>query len=139
MVCATKSNLRKLKDYLTRAHHNRRFGASLLRRHFGGHHMKTDHRLTTSQRELLALDHTIGRLYDKFGDRVDKKADFIEAEERRFTALKCLATARARSPKGMVAKAKAIKAVSVTDDIDRAAAIATSLAGDVLRYFSRAA
>jgi hypothetical protein len=101
-----------------------------------GHTMKSDLELTTAQRDLLALDHAIGKLYDKFGDRVDSRADFIEAEERRFTALECLATARAQSPEGMVAKARVLKAV---DDTDRQAAIGASLADDVLRYFSRAA
>jgi hypothetical protein len=101
--------------------------------------MKTDVDLTTAQRDLLSLDHAIGKLYDKFGDRVDGRAVYIDAEERRFTALGSLATIRAGSPEGMIAKAKALKAISVAEDIDRHAAIAASLADDVLRHFSHAA
>jgi hypothetical protein len=98
--------------------------------------MNADQVLTTAHRELLSLDRAISGLYEKFGDCVEGKADFIEAEGRRFAAIECLATVRAQSPGGMVAKARALKAVSVAEDIDRQAAIAASLADDVLRYFS---
>ena len=54
-------------------------------------------------------------------------------------ALQSLATISAESPEGMIAKAKALKAASIVEDYDRQAAIAVSLADDVLRYFSRAA
>jgi len=74
--------------------------------------VKTDLELTTAHRELLALDHAIGKLHDKFGDRSDSRADYVEAEERRFEALECLATIQAGSPAGMVAKARALKALS---------------------------
>jgi hypothetical protein len=76
-----------------------------------GYTVKTDLELTTAHRELLALDHAIGKLHDKFGDRADSRADYVEAEERRFEALECLATIQAGSP-GMVAKARALKALS---------------------------
>jgi hypothetical protein len=82
---------------------------------------------------------TRGKLYEKLGDRADGNADYVDAEERRFAALECLATVQARSPEGMIAKARALKAVSIAEDIDRQAAIAASLADDVLRHFSRAA
>ena len=101
--------------------------------------MKSDVELTTAHRDLLSLDHAIGKLHDKFGDRADSRADCVEAEERRFAAPECLATIQAGSPAGMVAKAKALKVASVAEDLDRQAAIAASLAGDVLRHFSRAA
>lgn len=97
-----------------------------------------DAKLVTAHRDLLALDHAIADLYERFGDRVDGNGDFVEAEERRFAALDCLATIGA-GPQGMVAKAHALKVLSVVDDIDRRAAIAVSLADDVLRHFSRAA
>jgi hypothetical protein len=61
---------------------------------------------------------------------------YIDAEERRFTALESLATIRAQSPEGIVAKARALKARSLVEDIDRQAAIAASLADDMLRYFA---
>jgi hypothetical protein len=64
---------------------------------------------------------------------VEGKADFIEAEERRFAALESLSTIQARSPEGMVAKARALKAVSVAEDIDHHASIAVG------RYFTRPA
>jgi hypothetical protein len=120
------------------AHHRRRFGASLRRDFWRGYTVKTDLELTTAHRELLSLDRVISGLYEKFGDSAEGKADLIEAEERRFEVLECLATIQASSPAGMVAKARVLKAVSVADDFDRQAAIAASLADDVLRYFSYA-
>jgi hypothetical protein len=101
--------------------------------------MQTDLQLTTAHRDLLSLDHAIAKLCDRFGDLVDGKSDFIEAEERRFAALDCLATMRASSPAGMTAKARTLKVLSIADDPDRQAAIAASLADDVLRYFNRIA
>jgi len=99
--------------------------------------VKRDLKLTTAQRELLSLDHAISQLHDKFGDRADGRADYIDAEERRSDALEHLATIQAGSPEGMIAKARALKAVSIADDLDRRAEIAASLAGDVLRFFDR--
>jgi hypothetical protein len=101
--------------------------------------MNTDFELTTAHRDLLSPDRSIAKLYDRFGDRVDGKTDFIEAEERRFAVLDCLATIQASSPAGMVAKARAIKTVSIAEDPDRQVAIAASLADDVIRYFNRSA
>ena len=97
-----------------------------------------DAQLVTAHRRLELLDLTIAALCKKFGDDVDGQHPYWTAENRRDGALERLATIPARSPDGMVAKARALKAVSVADDIDRQAAIATSLAGDVVRYFSRA-
>ncbi|MGB9392098.1 MAG: hypothetical protein WCB70_19215 [Xanthobacteraceae bacterium] len=66
-------------------------------------------------------------------------ADYIDAEERRFAALDSLATIQSGSPAGLVAKAKALNALSLAEDPDRRAAIAASLADDVLRCFNPAA
>ena len=51
--------------------------------------MKLDADLTNAHRSLVSLDRAIGKLYDRFGDRVDGNGDFIDAEERRFAALEC--------------------------------------------------
>jgi hypothetical protein len=58
---------------------------------------------------------------------------------RRFSPGKKPMEIPARSREELIAKAKALKAVSIAEDIDRQAAIAGSLAGDVLRYFNGAA
>jgi hypothetical protein len=65
--------------------------------------VKSDLKLTTAHRDLLSLDHAIGELYEKFGDCVDGKSEFIEAEKRRSAALECLSTIKAGSPEGMIA------------------------------------
>jgi hypothetical protein len=101
--------------------------------------MNIDLELTTAHRDLLSLDHSIAKLYDRFGERVDGKTDFIEAEERRFAALDCLATIQASSPAGMIAKARALKALSIAEDPNRQAVIAASPADGVIRYFNRSA
>jgi hypothetical protein len=64
--------------------------------------MKADLELITAHRNLLSFDQAIAQLHDKFGDRVDGNADFIDAEERRFEALECLGTIGAGSPDGMI-------------------------------------
>jgi hypothetical protein len=87
--------------------------------------MNIDLELTTAHRDLLSLDHSIAKLYDRFGERVDGKTDFIEAEERRFAALDCLA--------------RALKALSIAEDPNRQAVIAASPADGVIRYFNRSA
>ncbi|MFY9836262.1 MAG: hypothetical protein WAK55_07280 [Xanthobacteraceae bacterium] len=69
----------------------------------------TDLKLTTARRDLLSLDHAITKLREKFAADFERRADFIDAEERRFAALDCLATIQATSPAGMIAKA--VKAV----------------------------
>jgi hypothetical protein len=101
--------------------------------------MQTDHQLTTAHRDLLSLDHAISKLYERFGDLVDGNADYVDAEERRFAALDCLATIQASSPAGMTAKARAMQMQQVIEDPGRCNAIAASLASDVIRYLSRSA
>jgi hypothetical protein len=99
--------------------------------------MSTDFELTTAHCKLQALDHAIAELHEKL-DHVEDSSEYIDADERRFAVLERLATTRAISPAGLVAKAKAIKAASVADDLDRQAAIAASLTDDVLRYYGSA-
>jgi hypothetical protein len=100
--------------------------------------MQSDLNLMDAHRELLELDRTISELWEKFGDHVEDKQEFIEAEARRFAALECLATVQARSPEGMLAKATALKVASITEDVHRQAAIGLSLASDVLWHFRQA-
>jgi hypothetical protein len=103
--------------------------------------MSSDLELATAYRDLVEFDRVIDELYSKFpGKELDEgKNEFEEADKRRETALQTLATIPAKSPEGMIAKAKALKAASIVEDYDRQAAIAMSLADDVLRYFSGAA
>ena len=102
--------------------------------------MSSDLELATAYRDLVEFDRVIDELYSKFpGKELEGKNEFEEADKRRETALQNLATIPAESPEGMIAKAKALKAASIVEDYDRQAAIAVSLADDVLRYFGRAA
>jgi hypothetical protein len=100
--------------------------------------MKADLELGAALRNLQSLDLTIAALCKKFGDDVDRQRPYWTAEDRRCDVLDRLASTPAALPEGMVAKARAIKVVSVSEDPGRQAAIAASLAADVLRYFSRA-
>jgi hypothetical protein len=97
--------------------------------------MQTDLELTTARRALQSTDKTIAALCRKFGDDIDKRPEYQAAENRRDRALELLANTRASSPAGMVAKARALK--TLDDDLDRQAAIAASLADDVLRHLGR--
>jgi hypothetical protein len=97
--------------------------------------MKTDHRLTTAHRDLATLDLTIAALCKKFGDDVDEQDSYWAAEDRRSAALERLANIRATSPEGIRAKARALKQPDVEFSAWYAA-IAASLADDVLRWFS---
>ncbi len=54
-----------------------------------------DAQLVTAQRNLQSLDLAIDELCKKFADDFEDREDFVEAEERRFAALDCLATIRA--------------------------------------------
>ena len=102
--------------------------------------MGSDLELANAYRDLVEFDRVIDELYSKFPDKeLEGKNEFEEADKRRETALQSLATIPAESPEGMIAKAKALKAASLVEDYDPQAAIAVSLADDVLRYFSRAA
>lgn len=57
----------------------------------------------------------------------------MDAEERRFALLDRLTTKRALSPADLVAKARAVS--TLDEDPDRQAAIAASLADDLLLHF----
>jgi hypothetical protein len=100
--------------------------------------VQPDLELTTAHRDLLELDHAIAQLYNRLGDTIDGDPDFLHAEEWRGAALERLATVPAVSPAGLVAKAKALTTLSLTEDPDRTSAIAASLADDVIKHFDRA-
>ena len=97
-----------------------------------------DTELVAAHRNLQSLDLAIAALCKKFGDDMDRQRSYWTAEDRRDEALDRLAMVPATSPAGMIAKARALQ----QPDMEYShwyAAIAASLADDVLRYFNRAA
>jgi hypothetical protein len=103
-----------------------------------GYTMKADLELVTAYRELQSSDLALVRLYKQLGDDADSKRPYRAAEDRRDDALEALASIPAGSPDGMIAKARALQQPDV-EYSNYYAAIAASLADDVLRYFSRPA
>lgn len=96
-----------------------------------------DAELVTAHRNLELLNLAIAALCKKFGDDMDRQRSYWTAENRRDDALERLATTPARSPDGMMAKAKALQQPDMKYS-HHYAAVAASLADDVLRHFSRA-
>jgi hypothetical protein len=80
-------------------------------------------------------DFAIHRLYKKHGDEADSRDDYQQIEAERKKVLDTLATTRAHSSNGLVAKAEALTDRLLAEDYDAHGRIAASLGEDVLRYF----
>jgi hypothetical protein len=80
-------------------------------------------------------DLAIHRLYKKHGDEADSRDDYQKIETERQDRLGILATRRAHSSNGLVAKAEALTDRRLIEDYDSHGRIAASLGEDVLRYF----
>ena len=95
-----------------------------------------DLKLSNAVTHMRESDYAINALYKKYGDDADSRADYQQAETDREAALEILATKRARTPRGMVAKAEALSERNLIGESQHGE-IAVSLAADVLHHFGK--
>jgi hypothetical protein len=92
-----------------------------------------DRDLVDAHQEIKELDQKISATLKQHGDDADERPDYLKFEDERYDAIEHLSSTAAQSWEGAAAKASTLKMRDILGDCERTAALAESLADDVLR------
>jgi hypothetical protein len=96
-------------------------------------HGELDADLVQAAYDIQATDRAIRDLYDIFGDDADSREDYLALEDRRNENIATLITIRAKSMRGIQAKAVCVRLRTLIEDYGQHQQVVVSLADDLIQ------